>query len=176
MMPTGRFWTVPNALSMSRILLLPLFVWTLYEPGYLWLAGVLIFWGIASDLLDGYLARLLNQESEWGRVLDPLADKLAVAAALIFCYIARDLPLWVVGLVIGRDVLILLCAPLLAKRIGHLPQSNMTGRLAALFFGLVAVTYILEIEILKIPALAAASILLFVSSTLYLLRMTKNAY
>lgn len=175
-MPGGRFWTVPNVLSLSRIALLPLFIWSLYRPGYLWLAGALIAWGIVSDLLDGYLARLLNQESEWGRVLDPLADKLGLAAVLIFCYAARDLPLWVVVLVVGRDLFILVLAPVLAGRMGELPQSNMPGRLAALFFGIVALVYFLNLEEIKIPVLAAAMILLFFSSTLYFLRLTKNAH
>lgn len=176
MMPGGKFWTVPNALSLSRIALLPLFIWALYQPGYLWLAGVLVAWGIVSDMLDGYLARLLHQESEWGRVLDPVGDKLATATALIFCYVARDLPLWVVVLIVGRDAAILMLSPLLARRMGQLPQSNMAGKLAAFFFGIVAVIYVLEIEELKIPALAAATLLLFYSSTLYFLRLTKNAH
>lgn len=176
MMPAGRFWTLPNALSLSRIVLLPLFIWALIVPGHLWLAGVLVGWGIVSDLLDGYLARLLNQESEWGRVIDPLADKLTVAAALIFCYAARGLPLWVLALVLGRDVSILVISPFLANRMRELPQSNLAGRLAALMFGVVAIVYIFSVEPLKIPVLAAATALLFISSVLYLLRLVRNAH
>jgi cardiolipin synthase len=176
MMPGGRFWTVPNALSLSRIALLPLFVWALIEPARLWLAGALMAWGIVSDVLDGFLARLLKQESEWGRIIDPLADKLTVGVALLFCYVSRGLPLWVLVLVLGRDLSILLGAPLLAQRIGRLPQSNMTGRLAALSLGVVAVIYVLNIEAFKDLSLIVASILLVLSSTLYLLRLTRNAY
>ena len=175
MLPRDHFWTVPNVLSLSRLILLPVFIWALATPGYLWLAGLLVLWGVLSDVADGYLARKLGQESEWGRLIDPVADKLAVAVALGYCYIERDLPLWVLILVVGRDLTILLLAPILADRAGRLPASLMTGRLAALSLGLLALCYILEVERLKLPMLAVSVFMLFLSSLLYAKRLLAHA-
>jgi CDP-diacylglycerol--glycerol-3-phosphate 3-phosphatidyltransferase len=171
MLPQGRFWTVPNMLSLSRLALLPLFIYALTEPRYHWLAVLLILLAVVTDVLDGYLARRLHQESEWGRLLDPLADKLAVAAALIYCYLARDLPLWVLMLVLGRDLVILAAAPFMGRRLGRLPASNLSGRLAALSFGLLALVYILELQALKIPMLAVSVFMLLLSGILYTTRL-----
>jgi CDP-diacylglycerol--glycerol-3-phosphate 3-phosphatidyltransferase len=175
MLPQGRFWTVPNVLSLSRLALLPLFIYALTEPRYHWLAVCLILLAVATDVLDGYLARRLNQESEWGRLLDPLADKLAVAAALIYCYLARDLPLWVLMLVLGRDLVILAAAPLIGRRLGRLPASNLSGRLAALSFGLLALVYILDLEVLKTPMLAVSLSMLLLSGIRYTTRLFAHA-
>jgi cardiolipin synthase len=175
MLPKGRFWTVPNALSLSRLALLPLFVYALSQPRYHWLAAALVLYAVITDVLDGYLARRLGQQSEWGKFLDPLSDKLAVAAALIFCYVAKDLPLWILLLVLSRDLVILALAPYLGRKLGHLPPSHLSGRLAALSFGLLALVYILELQPLKTPMLAASVFLLLLSSTLYTTRLFKHA-
>jgi len=175
MLPRGRFWTVPNVLSLSRLVLLPLFIWALATPGYLWLAGVLLLWGVLSDVADGYLARKLDQQSEWGRLLDPVADKLTLGVALGYCYVARDLPLWVLLLVVGRDLAILLLARVLADRAGRLPASIMVGRLAALSLGLLAIVYVLEVDPLKRPMLAVSVFLLFLSSLMYARRLWTHA-
>lgn len=77
--------TLPNLLTLSRILVIPLLVATFYVAGPLgnWLAvGLFILAGI-TDFLDGYMARSLNQQSHLGRFLDPIADKLLVAAAIV---------------------------------------------------------------------------------------------
>ena len=76
----NRIVTLPNALSLLRILMIPVFVW-LYcaKKAYHWSAAVVVATGL-TDVLDGLLARRLHMESNLGRVLDPLADKLAQAA------------------------------------------------------------------------------------------------
>ena len=175
MRPSGPFWTVPNVLSLSRIVLLPVFIWALITPGHLVLAFALVVYAIASDLLDGYLARLLQQESEWGKILDPLADKLAVAAGLIYCTAERGLPLWIVSLILSRDLLIAIGLPFVSRHRGEVPASNLTGRLAALSFALLVVVYFLNLEAAKLPALAAATVLLFLSSVTYARRCFARA-
>ena len=79
----NRIVTLPNALSLLRILMIPVFVW-LYcaKKAYHWSAAVVVATGL-TDVLDGILARKLHMESNVGRVLDPLADKLAQAALCI---------------------------------------------------------------------------------------------
>jgi len=176
MLPRGRFWTVPNILSLSRLALLPLFIYALSEPGLLWLAGILVLYGVTSDVLDGYLARRLHQISEWGKLIDPVADKTTVAVALLFCYFARELPLWLLLLIVSRDVVILIVSPFLAQRLGGLPPSNLAGRLTALSFGLLALVYILKIEPLEVPMIVIAVGMLTLSSILYIRRIVRHAY
>lgn len=95
-------WTVPNALSLLRILLVPVFVVLYVSEGVsdIWAFGVLLLSGI-TDLLDGFIARRFNQITECGQLLDPVSDKLtqvAVAVALTTRY-AELLPLAIICLV-----------------------------------------------------------------------------
>jgi cardiolipin synthase len=117
---TDRIWTVPNALSMLRLLGVPLFLyWVLdtHQDGRaIWL---LIAAGI-SDYLDGTIARRFNQFSRLGQLLDPAADRLYIAATLV-ALVARDgLPLWWAAVLVGRDVALLPTLPLL-RRHGYGP-------------------------------------------------------
>jgi cardiolipin synthase len=96
---------IPNILTVLRILVTPLFVIFLIRDlhGYALLAFV--FAGI-SDGLDGLVARMFNQRSDLGAVLDPIADKLLLTAAYLSLGILRDIPGWLAVVVISRDVLI----------------------------------------------------------------------
>src|SRR4026208_792080 len=86
--------TVPNILSFARIALIPLFCWrSANERTRLW--GILLFAVVGStDWVDGYVARRTGQVSELGRILDPVADRLAMRAGLITCGNSRVFPLW----------------------------------------------------------------------------------
>ncbi|MFP4167982.1 MAG: CDP-alcohol phosphatidyltransferase family protein [Desulfonatronovibrionaceae bacterium] len=97
--------TVPNVLTAARILLVPAFV-CVFQAGYfLWAAGIFVFAGV-TDAVDGFLARVLNQRSRLGTVLDPLADKLLLVSSF-FCLAAADwVPMWLALAVLARDVLI----------------------------------------------------------------------
>lgn len=98
-------WTIPNALSALRLLGVPVFFWLIVGPENDGLALAILIVSSFTDWLDGYLARRLNQFSRLGELLDPLADRLYVVAALAALYIRDLLPIWVVVLLILRDVL-----------------------------------------------------------------------
>jgi cardiolipin synthase len=98
-------WTIPNALSALRLLGVPVFFWLIIGPKNDGLALAILIVSSFTDWLDGYLARRLNQFSRLGELLDPLADRLYVVAALAALYIRDLLPIWVVVLLILRDVL-----------------------------------------------------------------------
>jgi cardiolipin synthase (CMP-forming) len=102
---------IPNIISLSRIVLIPVFLYLLFQPDVKSkIIGLLVFI-IASitDILDGWSARTLGQESELGKFLDPLADKFLVIATLIsFVIIDPLIPLWVILIIVGRDILITL--------------------------------------------------------------------
>ena len=92
------FWTVPNLLSLLRIALVPLFVWCFFSAvphARVWAVAVFLTAG-ATDVVDGWIARHFHQVSLAGRILDPLADKLMVFAALACLMLDGTLPLWLV--------------------------------------------------------------------------------
>ncbi|MFQ5948618.1 MAG: CDP-alcohol phosphatidyltransferase family protein [Acidimicrobiia bacterium] len=95
--------TIPNLVSAIRIAAVPLFLWLLFGRDDPALAGWVLGAVGATDWVDGYLARKLDQVSEIGKLLDPLADRLAIAAAVIGGWIAGVLPSWFAALLIARE-------------------------------------------------------------------------
>jgi cardiolipin synthase len=110
-----RTWTVPNALSVVRILLTPVFLLALWQgrPDVAW---VLFVAAGVSDGLDGILARILRQRSVLGAMLDPIADKVLLVSAFAGLAAKGWLPVWIAALVAARDVFILGGIALLRKR------------------------------------------------------------
>jgi cardiolipin synthase (CMP-forming) len=100
--------TVPNILSFARIALIPVFCWlSANERTRLW--GILLFAVVVStDWVDGYVARRTGQVTELGRILDPVADRLAIGAGLLTFAISGIFPFWAALLILVRDVAILL--------------------------------------------------------------------
>jgi len=100
--------TLPNALSVTRILLTPAFVWLIVDRDTTF-TGLLLFGVVVStDWLDGYIARRTGQVSEVGKMLDPTADRLAIAAGLVALVVRGAFPLWAALLILVRDVAILI--------------------------------------------------------------------
>lgn len=113
--PSDRIWTIPNVLSFLRLLGVPLFLWLVLVPqADVWAFVVLVLAG-ASDWVDGALARALNQRSKLGILLDPLADRLYIAATLIGLAIRGLVPWWLVIGLAARDVMLLGMVPLLRR-------------------------------------------------------------
>lgn len=124
-----RIATVPNLLSLVRILLIPVFVALLLRHGTE-LAGLLVLGGtVATDWVDGYVARRTGQVSNLGKVLDPVADRLALAAALVALVVRGAVPLWAAALVLARDALVLIGGAALATR-GVRIDVRWVGKLA----------------------------------------------
>ncbi|MFF1634779.1 CDP-diacylglycerol--glycerol-3-phosphate 3-phosphatidyltransferase [Leifsonia sp. NPDC058248] len=102
-------WNVPNVITVVRILLAPLFVWMLLaddgKDGWLrWAAAVLFVLAIATDGVDGAIARRNNLVTELGKLLDPIADKVLTGGALIALSILGELPWWVTIVILVREV------------------------------------------------------------------------
>lgn len=136
--PSRRFWTIPNVLSLSRLILLPVFFWLMSQPDrsyWLW-GGVLIVYGMVSDILDGFLARKLGQITEIGKLLDPLSDKITAGAVAIFCVVQRGMPLEALLITVVRDLGLLIGGRMLWKKGGSIPTSLFIGKIAALFWAL----------------------------------------
>jgi len=118
--PADRVLTVPNALSLLRLAGVPLFLWLLLGPQEDLLAVLLLAVSGATDWLDGKLARWLDQSSKLGTVLDPAVDRLYTLATLAAFGLRDIVPWWVVGVLVGRDVVLAACLPVL-RRYGYGP-------------------------------------------------------
>ena len=97
---------IPNLITIARILLVPLIILLLISEDFGWAFMVFALAG-ASDAADGALARATNTQSEVGAYLDPLADKLLLVSAYAALGITKQIPSWLVIIVISRDVLII---------------------------------------------------------------------
>ena len=101
-----RILTIPNALSVIRLLFIPLFLWLLFgrenRHAAAWLLAVLC----ASDWVDGYIARHFDQVSELGKVLDPAADRILLGVGGVAIIVDGSIPAWVGILALGRELVV----------------------------------------------------------------------
>ncbi len=105
---TDRILTIPNALSFLRIASIPLFVALIVDEDTTQIGLVVFAAVLATDWIDGAVARATGQVSELGKVLDPVSDRLAIAAGLIALVIRGAFPLWATLLILVRDVAVLI--------------------------------------------------------------------
>ena len=175
----GRLWSAPNALGVLRLALIPVFVVLVYGVGEAAAAGspthrlrtaalaTLLASGL-TDLADGFLARRLGLVTRFGAVLDAVADKVTQVSALVALTLAGPpgfpaLPLWLLGAVLGRD-LVLGTGWLLLRRHGRVPvEHELHGKAATVLVFAVLLTATLGMRaevVLPLAALAAAASLL----------------
>lgn len=126
-------WNLPNAITIVRILLAPVCFWLiLAEQGddvvLRWLATGLFVLAIATDGLDGHLARSRGLITDLGKLLDPIADKLLTSGALICLSILGELPWWVTALIVVREVGITVWR-LVELRRGNVVPASSGGKL-----------------------------------------------
>ena len=127
---TDRVWTIPNILSLLRLAGVPVFVYLLLGPeADGWAIAILMMAGV-TDWADGKLARMLNQSSRLGALLDPAADRLYILATLIAFVIRDVVPIWVVAIILGRDVLVGLSLLVLRRHGFQALQVNYMGKAA----------------------------------------------
>ena len=144
----SRILTLPNAISFARLLAVPYFWYVLIVQDRVGVAAVLIFVIGSTDWIDGYLARKLEQESEVGAFLDPLADRLMIASAVVGGLVAGVLPV-VIGIpLIVREVLVAAGALYLAARGGGRIEVRYLGKLATfLLYGAIPSFYLSATDI-----------------------------
>jgi len=113
---TDRVFTLPNILSMVRLLGVPLFLWLILGLHADLAAVAVLCIGGFTDWLDGHLARTWHQTSRLGQMLDPVADRLYILATLIGLLLRDIIPWWLVVILVARDVVLALLVPLLKTR------------------------------------------------------------
>jgi CDP-diacylglycerol--glycerol-3-phosphate 3-phosphatidyltransferase len=170
-------WTFSNLLSISRVALLPaiLYVFLLNTHTGTILAFFLLCLAALTDYLDGYFARKWNQVSEYGKIIDPIADKICVGVMGIAFVSVEKLPLWFFLLIISRDAMILLAGMWLKSSKKIVLSSNRMGKWAVT---IVACTFLLALFIpyqqFSVQFLIYCStVMLFVSFFQYLQRFYK---
>ena len=102
-------WNLPNIITVVRILLAPLFFWMLLaddgaNTALRYAAAALFIVAIATDGIDGHIARSRNQVTDLGKLLDPIADKVLTGAALVGLSILAELPVWVTAIILVREI------------------------------------------------------------------------
>lgn len=110
-----RIWTIPNVISFARLLGVPVFLWLVLVPHADTAAFVLLVVAGASDWFDGYLARRLDQRSELGVLLDPIADRLYIAATLLGLALRSIIPWWLVAVLVLRELMLVALLPRLRR-------------------------------------------------------------
>jgi cardiolipin synthase (CMP-forming) len=127
-----RYFTISNFLSASRIfLVIPMGYCLLSDFPYhrLWTAGIIVI-AVATDLLDGFLARKLHQVTDLGKIIDPLADKIGIGIYAVLMAWTGNVPVWFVVFVLLRDLLIFSGGLYIQHKKKIVPQSNWPGKIA----------------------------------------------
>jgi cardiolipin synthase len=98
-----RIWTVPNVLSMVRLVFVPIFLWLILTGQDNWAVVVLALSGV-TDYLDGKIARRYNLVTRFGQLLDPLSDRLYILSTLLGLASRNVIPWWLVAILVAREV------------------------------------------------------------------------
>ncbi len=166
------FFYISNVLSITRIfLLIPIYYLLKLQTATGNYLTVLVMMGaVATDYLDGYLARKFKQRSDLGRVLDPLADKICVILLAMLLMKFRNMPIWYFLLVLTRDLAILLLGLFMSLKTKVVVESNKIGKVTVTGLALVLILFTLEIESVKWIFLWVSVGLIAISSISYLWR------
>lgn len=122
---------IPNALTLLRFVAIPIFVWLFLEAGdgAAWGAGLFFAAAALTDQIDGYLARRWEVESAFGKVADPLADRLMIGVAVVLMWLEGRLPLAAMLVIVARDLVLVLGYKLVVPR-GYDFEVSFLGKLA----------------------------------------------
>ena len=153
---SSRVLTVPNGISAARIALIPVFVWLVLDHDTTTAGVVLFAIVVATDWVDGMIARRTGQVSDVGKILDPVADRLAIAAGLVALVIRGIFPLWAAAAILVRDLAVLLVAAVVLVRRDVRVEVRWIGKLAT--FSLMAAIPMVSWGSLGLPLAAAATV------------------
>ncbi len=158
----GKFWTWANMLSLARlVLVVPIAYLILADGSVSWILG-LVFVASCTDWFDGTVARWSKTVSEWGKVLDPLADKIAAICVVCALAIRGSLPFWFLLLIVVRDILIVWGSTLATRKLQRVLMSLWWGKVA---MSMLAITVLAAIMKADPPIL---NISIWITSSLYI--------
>lgn len=155
--PDNRILTIPNAISALRILLIPVFVAMIVDHDTTEAGIVLFALVVATDWVDGTVARRTGQVTELGRVLDPVADRAAIAAGLIALVVRGVFPLWAAVLILARDIAVLVIGAVVLSRYHVRLDVRWIGKVAT--FSLMIAIPAISWGTLDLPLSPAATVI-----------------
>lgn len=158
-----------NFLSSLRVLLIPLlFHFIAQGDAAQWQTVLLLLFAAATDLADGLVARRFGQTSRLGKILDPLADKIFLACLLGALILWRDLPLWLLAMLLIRDLVIVTVGIFLLRSRGLVIAANRWGKYTTACMGFMALSHVLQAPaILRDSLIAIAAAMVLISSASY---------
>jgi cardiolipin synthase len=159
---TSKKLTLSNILTVSRLFMLPVIVYMLVRRQNV-AAFVVLGLSLLTDVVDGFLARRFHQESELGKLLDPLCDKISLAVVLTTLVSLRELPLWMAIVVVMRDILILLGSFFVYSHRAYVFKSNILGKITGFLFGALILAYTIRLRTIGIWIMYAA--IVFMTAT-----------
>jgi CDP-diacylglycerol--glycerol-3-phosphate 3-phosphatidyltransferase len=173
-----KIFNISNFLSFSRfIILIPTIYFLTNDTGEIIfeqyglkltlnraISMLFMFSLYLSDLADGYLARKFNQITEFGKIIDPLADKVCIGLIVLSLVQQGDLPIWYVGIVIGRDLLILTAGTYLSSKIKFVLPSNKLGKYTVTSIALVIALAMLKAKGLLLNLFIFISVIMIFAS------------
>lgn len=142
----GKFWTVPNMLTLSRLVIAAPLAYLIFARGSIAWIVALTLAAVATDWFDGRLARWSHTVSGWGKVLDPLVDKIGGGAIVLALVVRGSLPLWFVAALFTRDLLIVLGGIRMTRKAGHIPSSILSGKVAITAVAITVLAALLEAD------------------------------
>ncbi|MDZ7309544.1 MAG: CDP-alcohol phosphatidyltransferase family protein [candidate division KSB1 bacterium] len=171
-----RIWTLSNFISFTRPLFVLPALWFLHleTPAGTRLAVLFMLGAVFTDWADGFLARRLHQQSELGRIIDPVMDKLCVAIVGFYLAFFRDFPKWFLVLIIARDLFILVLGFLMTSRRHRVPESNWYGKVAVTALAIVMITFTLDLQPIKWPFFWIMVVLFLISAGIYIARFISD--
>ena len=178
-MNENKIFNASNLLSFVRLLLIiPLwFAFENFSEQFYRhvVAGIGIFAAI-TDILDGYMARKLNQITEFGKIIDPLADKVLIIFVVLNLFLLNEIPDYYFYMIVARDILILTGGIIVSKKVGRVLPSDYIGKATVLAISFVLLMVLFQVDKISIPYVALyylSIVLVIISFINYLVKAFK---
>ncbi len=163
----SELFTAANMLSISRMVITPWMFVLISSGDQKEMVYTIALLAYISDLLDGYLARARNEVTEWGKVLDPLADKIFIASVCLGMIWSGQLSIWYIAIVLVRDILIIIAGLFFANKSDYVLPSTYVGKATVLTIILVLVCAFAGIDGLYLQIAYVVSALMIVYSLIH---------
>ena len=169
-MEKKRVFTIPNCLTILRILLIPLFIWAYIGKRDSLLTALVLALSGLTDILDGQIARRFNMVSDLGKLLDPIADK-ATQGAMLICLVARFPAMWVpLGLLAVKEAFVGITSVMMIKETGQVDSAEYHGKVTTVLLYGMMLLHLLWSDIpngLSITLIVITVLMMLLSMTLY---------
>ncbi len=166
-LPMSGLFTAANMLSIARMVIAPWMFVLISSGDQKEMVYTIALLAYISDLLDGYLARARNEVTEWGKVLDPLADKIFIASVCLGMICSGQLSIWYIAIVLVRDILIIIAGLFFANKSDYVLPSTYVGKATVLTIILVLVCAFAGIDGLYLQIAYVVSALMIVYSLIH---------